>query len=123
VSRSNKPISYAPSSAISLIGFYAPSLKDVATGKVQQKTVVKRISCKNRTLDQSDASDEQEREKVLKATFLAENAFQVPIIFFRTCVHTQIIRANPLSLQALLGENPTPLIETVKISQLNHQQG
>jgi hypothetical protein len=98
VSRSNKPISYARPSAISSIGFNAPSLKDVATGKVQQKTVVKKISRKKCTLDPSDASDEHEREKVLKATSLAENAFQVPIIFFRTCAQIHIIRANSLSL-------------------------
>jgi hypothetical protein len=79
--------------------------------KFKQKTIIKRISRKKRTLDPSDASDEQEREKVLKATSLAENAFQVSIILFRTCVHTHIFQANPLSLQALLGENPTPPIE------------
>jgi hypothetical protein len=98
VSRSNKPISYAPPWAISSIGFNAPFLKDVDTGKVHQKTVVKKISHKKRTLDPSDTSDEHEREKVLKATSLAENAFQVPIILSRTYAQIHIIRTNSLSL-------------------------
>jgi hypothetical protein len=98
VSRSNKPISYAPPLAISSISFNAPSLKDVAKGKVQQKTIIKKISRKKHTLDPSNASDEHEREKVLKSTSLAKNVFQVPIIPFRTCAHAHIIRANPLSL-------------------------
>jgi hypothetical protein len=50
VSSNKKPISYAPPSAISSIGFNAPSLKNVATGKVQQKTVVKKISRKKALL-------------------------------------------------------------------------
>jgi hypothetical protein len=117
VSRSNKPICYAPPSAISSIGFNAPSLKDIATGKFQQKTVVKKISCKKRTLDPSDASDEHAREKVLKATSPAENAFQVPIILFRTCAQIHIIRTNSLFLQVLLGENQ-PIESSVGIGTL-----
>jgi hypothetical protein len=123
VSRSNKPICYAPPSAISSIGFNAPSLKDIATGKFQQKTVVKKISCKKRTLDPSDASDEHAREKVLKATSPAENAFQVPIILFRTCAQIHIIRTNSLFLQVLLGENPTPPIETVQDQPIESSVG
>jgi hypothetical protein len=108
VSRSNKPISYAPPLAISSIGFNAPSLKDVATGKVQQKTAVKKISCKKCTLGPSDASDKHEREKVLKATSLAENTFQVPIILFRSCTQIHIIRTNSFVFVGLIGGESNP---------------